>query len=77
MIEIIVKPERELYTDVEWLEIIYGKERIVRCKDCKFYAKTETMWDTDEWCTRCKDDDTGVFEVESDGFCKWGVRKDG
>lgn len=50
-------------------------ERIVRCRDCKWYVKYESMWDTDEWCIRCKDDDCGVFETESDGFCAWGEHK--
>lgn len=43
------------------------KEEIVRCRDCKWYMHGESMWDTDDWCTRFDD-----APIEPDGFCKWG-----
>lgn len=59
------------------------RERIVRCRDCKYL-------DTPDWdevlaaqhgeppasCMRPDGDgDYMRFEIEPDGFCKWGERK--
>lgn len=42
------------------------REEIVRCRDCVWY---EAM----EYRRHC--DRTGSFQIEPDGFCKWGERK--
>ena len=42
------------------------RERIVRCRDCKYYEPNTYSHFTCELLT---------FHVESDGFCKWGVRR--
>ena len=41
------------------------RERIVRCRDCKFYEPNTYSHFTCELLT---------FHVEPDGFCAWGVR---
>lgn len=42
-------------------------EEIVRCRDCKWYDyKTEI----------CERRYYQVVDVEPDGFCSWGVRRD-
>lgn len=43
------------------------KERIVRCRDCKYY-QPEMYHNIDcEWF---------MFNVEPDGFCAWGEKND-
>lgn len=57
---------------------LHGK--IVRCRDCKFADWDITAW----WCTRNKHYPFEIGELKGygershlDGFCAWGVRKDG
>lgn len=44
-----------------------NSEPIVRCRDCAWYEAREYR----RHCDR-----TGSFQIESDGFCKWGERKE-
>lgn len=50
-------------------------ERVVRCKNCKYYDHEDLFDDEMWWCTRGASDEN-VFEVEPDGFCAWGEMKD-
>ena len=45
-----------------------GFERVVRCRDCKHYTDDELEYYhfCGEWCE----------QVEPDGFCAWGERRD-
>lgn len=49
-------------------------ESIVHCKDCKYYDHEDLFDDEMWWCIRGVSDEN-VFEVEPDGFCKWGERR--
>lgn len=49
-------------------------ETIVRCRDCKYYDHEDLFDDEMWWCIRGASDEN-VFEVEPDGFCKWGERR--
>ena len=67
---------KEVVTDDDRLMVLWGlpvRERIVRCRDCKYYADHEWIIATDvsDVCHFWAD---GV-KVEPDGFCKWGERK--
>lgn len=44
------------------------RERIVRCRDCKHYTEDEAEYYhyCGSWCE----------QVEPDGFCAWGKRKE-
>ena len=55
-------------------ECINVHEKIVRCKDCKYYDHEELFDDDMWWCMRGTSDES-VFEVEPYGFCKWGERR--
>ena len=52
-----------------------AKERIVRCKDCKYYSDHEWVIATDvsDVCHFWHGEPT---KVEPMGFCKWGKRRD-
>ncbi len=68
--EFIVKHGAASYNEdkSKWVIDIEPKEEIVRCDDCKFCVKRGYRL----YC----DLNTGGFpEVESDGFCAWGERK--
>lgn len=71
------------WTDKEWL----SDEEIVRCRDCKyarimrplFYRRTEKpSADIEEWYWYCQwhSNDEGASDIEPDGFCAWGERKE-
>ena len=56
-------------------------EEIVRCRDCKHMhtVRNWTGYDVDE-CWLHADPESGALGIERtepDGFCAWGVRKDG
>lgn len=44
-------------------------ERIVRCKDCKFFGKRET-------CVMFPMQTIRIIHPSKDGFCAWGKRID-
>lgn len=56
-------------------------EPIVRCRDCKHFDHEEVfigdVFIAERlWCIRPDGDgDYMCFDVEPDGFCKWGERK--
>lgn len=52
------------YEAWHWLPV---RERIVRCRDCKYYEPNTYSHFTCELLT---------FHVEPDGFCAWGVRRE-
>lgn len=57
------------------------EERIVRCKDCKFYDTTGVYTDytrdlQEQNCYHFKDYEGSPMPVEPDGFCSWGERRD-
>ena len=46
-------------------------EEIVRCRDCKDYRASDATchsWQWHNW--------DAAIDVEPDGFCAWGVRKE-
>lgn len=52
-------------------------QEIVRCRDCKHYYEAENYHPSGNYVSRCcKYFDTYSDEVEPDGFCAWGERKD-
>ena len=54
-----------------------ASEPIVRCRDCKYYYEAEEYHPQGNYDRRCcKYFDTYNDEVEPDGFCKWGERRD-
>lgn len=65
------------WTDEEWLT----DEEIVRCRDCEHMHRVR-HWlgiDVDE-CWLHADRESGALgkeRTEPDGFCAWGVRRDG
>ena len=52
------------YEAWHWLPV---RERIVRCRDCKYYEPNTYSHFTCELLT---------FHVEPDGFCAWSVRRE-
>ena len=51
-------------------------EEIVRCRDCKYYKEKVYKW-VNNWTRTEKTCE--VFDgcrVDSDGFCKWGERRE-
>lgn len=53
------------------------REEIVRCKDCIHYYEAEEYHPQGNYNRRCcKYFDTYNDEVEPDGFCKWGEKRD-
>lgn len=49
---------------------------IVRCRDCKHYYEAENYHPSGNYVMRCcKYFDTYNDEVEPDGFCAWGERR--
>lgn len=55
-------------------ERIAQLEEIVRCKDCGHSFKDGTLCRMFAEFAMCEE--TIPIEVEPDGFCKWGVRRD-
>lgn len=59
------------------------KERIVRCRDCKYFYEdrrcTSIGWvdvfvcDSEQWSTSSL---IPSHKVEPDGFCAWAIRRD-
>ena len=73
---IIDLPTEKMATDLRfWL-----RERIVRCRDCDFSQKDGTCcilfagWEPVEGGDEYE---LVSADVEPDGFCKWGERKEG
>jgi hypothetical protein len=65
----------------EWMPDAHlYKERIVRCRDCKFYRFVDRSGifkdeqHNDSFCSRFVDGKR--MEVEPDGFCAWGERRE-
>ena len=64
---------KEVVTDDDRFMALWGlpvRERIVRCRDCKYYSDHEWILATDV-SDVCHFFGDGV-KVEPDGFCKWG-----
>lgn len=51
-------------------EPLHQHEEIVRCRDCKHFMNGDLCKLQDEW------NEFHWLEVEPDGFCKWGERRD-
>ena len=51
------------------------KEEIVRCRDCTSYYVSEKQ--ASKCRTPCGDSLHGSAYCDPDGFCAWGVRRDG
>lgn len=60
-----VEDEREVYWHMTHLPVL---EEVVRCRDCKHYTDDEMEYYhyCGSWCE----------QVEPDGFCAWGERRD-
>lgn len=57
---------------------LHQREEIVRCRDCKHYYEAENYHPNGNYVMRCcKYFDAYNDEVEPDGFCAWGERKEG
>lgn len=51
---------------------------IVRCRDCKHYYEADNYHPQGNYISHCcKYFDSYNDEVEPDGFCAWGERKEG
>lgn len=71
------------HTDFPFLLEEYLREPIVRCRDCKHFCEdrrdTSIGWmdvfvcDSKQWSTSSL---MPSHEVEPDGFCAWGERKE-
>lgn len=67
-----------------WDEERLSEEEVVRCRDCKHFCDgrrdTAIGWvdvftcDSEQWSTVSL---MPSHEVEPDGFCSWGERRDG
>ena len=61
----------------EWVVDLYAEhsgvrcERVVRCHDCRALDQTDTDWRDWRFCHNFRE------YVEPDGFCAWGVSKEG
>ena len=47
------------------------REKVVRCRDCKHYRESDATchsWQWHNW--------DAAIEVDPDGFCAWGERRD-
>lgn len=58
-------------------------ERIVRCRDCKyahhyhpFNPYTRKPSEIEDWYCGWHSNAEGASEIEPDGFCAWGERRD-
>ena len=72
-----MKEEYVGWLDDEWNTVLDQSQPIVRCKDCKYYYEAENYHPNGNYVMRCcKYFDTYDDEVEPDGFCKWGERRD-
>lgn len=60
-----VEDEHEVYWHMTHLPVL---EEIVRCRDCKHYTDDEMEYYhyCGSWCE----------QVDPDGFCAWGERRD-
>lgn len=68
----------------EWrATVAETREYIVRCRDCKharhyrpysYKGKRSTI---EEWYCEWHSNPEGASEIEPDGFCAWGERRDG
>lgn len=61
-------------------ESIPCKERIVRCRDCRWFTPEEAWCGNPERCGNRYDSATGKYipvhiMAQPDGFCSWGERK--
>lgn len=54
---------------IQFPEYIDLSQEIVRCRDCKHFMRGNLCSLQDEW------NEFHWFDVEPDGFCKWGERK--
>ena len=50
------------------------REEITRCRDCKYIIRHETANSGAYFA--CGYFDAVLAEIEPDGFCAWGVRRD-
>ena len=74
-----VEDAKTLYvnTDIPFPLDAYLREKIVRCRDCNHYYEAENYHPSGNCVMRCcKYFDTYNDEVEPDGFCAWGERRD-
>ena len=71
--------------DADFADLLFGDEcekveRIVRCKDCKFFSSEPWLHYndsvTDANCWIFQDYEETPATVEPDGFCAWGERRE-
>lgn len=60
-----------LYEAIMGVMLSRQREEVVRCRDC-IYATGDAIYCTEGCC-----DESEYRNVEPDGFCKWGERRDG
>ena len=65
--EIIVKVDRDLYTDDEWRELV-EQGCIIRCKDCKHYQTVRIGYP--KFCSKHS------HMSEPGDYCSWGERNE-
>ena len=72
---------------IETIEALWGlpvRERIVRCRDCEYARIMRPLdWRTgkpstviEEWYCQWHSNAEGASDIEPDGFCAWGERKE-
>lgn len=76
-----VEDEREVYWHMTHLPV---REEIVRCRDCEHARIVRPLdWKTgkpstvvEEWYCQWHSNAEGASDIEPDGFCAWGERRD-
>lgn len=58
-------------------EYIDQTEEIVRCRECAYYYEADNYHPSGNYTSRCcKYFDSYMNEVQPDGFCAWGERRE-
>lgn len=75
---VCVEDEREVYWHMTHLPV---REEIVRCRDCEYARHYHPFYmgkrsPIEEWYCQWHSNAEGASEIEPDGFCAWGERRD-
>lgn len=62
---------------LDYIDMSHVREKIVRCKDCANCNEHPVCGKFVLFCHHFSMCDSAGFPVEPDGYCKWGVAKDG
>lgn len=80
IVEVDDKVAEDFIKRFDWKAVtLFGHHlvgEIVRCRDCKHYYEVDEYHPNGNYDRRCcKYFDSYDDEVEADGFCKWGERR--